>query len=118
MNRQERKAAARAAGVPFTPQAPPAVDDPRLAAMKDESIKLDQLIESMNALSTDGPKWFLLGPYAFHAEGSIYFHNSSGDMEKWAICTEAEADAARAYLRTRMRPARVDSSEPEVPDVK
>jgi len=110
MNRQERKAAAKAAGVPFTPQAPPPIDDARLQALKDESIKLDKLIESMNALSGEGqhPQWFLLGPYCFHANGSVSYHNSSSNMETWEALNEAQADTARAYLRERMRPAKVD----------
>lgn len=63
------------------------------------------MIDSLNALTPDGkPAWFILGPYIFHENGDIYYHNGNPLMEAWNLCNEAQADTARAYLKARMYP--------------
>lgn len=101
--RRERKAKAKANGAAFVPLAPPPVDVPQLSEMDKMEEALLDMIDSLNALTPDGkPAWFLLGPYAFHAEGEIYLHNSTGQMDKWTVLDEEKADLARAYMREQM----------------
>lgn len=106
-SRRERKALAKANGTPFVPLAPPSVDAPQLSEMAKMEEALLDMIDTLNATTPDNkPAWFLLGPYCFHADGQVYFHNSASDMEKWTPLTGALEDAARAYLRERMNPGK------------
>lgn len=110
LSRAERKAAAKEEGKPFVPLAPPAIEDATLTKLHDEAKLLDELIESMNALQVGDarPTWFILGPYVFHVDGKVYYHNSLSNMDKWTELDEAASDAARKYLRDRMK---LDSKE-------
>lgn len=103
--RRERRAKAKANKAAFVPLAPPPVDVPQLSEMDKMEEALLDMIDSLNALTPDGkPAWFILGPYIFHENGDIYYHNGNPLMEAWNLCNEAQADTARAYLKARMYP--------------
>lgn len=103
-SRRERRAKAKANGAAFVPLAPPPVEAPQLSEAEKTEATLLGMIDSLNALTPDSkPAWFLLGPYAFHAEGEIYLHNGTGQMENWTVLDDEKAELARAYLRDRMK---------------
>lgn len=119
LSRAERRAKARALGEPFVPDAEPAKDDDVLKDLQRRNDEVTKTVEGLNATilanmtdmiakankATAGKKldWFILGPFVFHRGGEIYHHNGEGDMEKWAVLPEKEAEGAREYLRSLMK---------------
>lgn len=65
---------------------------------------MTDLIESLNATTANKKMaWFILGPYVFHPDGGVYYHNSMSNMGKWTPLEDMAADQARKYLRGRMK---------------
>ena len=103
LSRRDRKKLAKELGAKFVPDAPPPTDDPRLKDLSNKEDALLDMLDAMNALTGDQkPAWFILGPYVFHVNGGVYYHNSDSNMEKWVALTGASEDRAREYLRNMM----------------